>query len=78
MQRYPSLATSVEGCARYTEADFLRFLDIAYGSAPELEYQASLAFRLGYIDVKTNEELGAAWEETSKVLNALIGSLRQQ
>jgi len=27
----------VEGCARDMEADFLRFLDIAYGSARELE-----------------------------------------
>ena len=68
----------VEGCARHTEADFLRFLDIAYGSARELEYQASLAFRLGYIDVKSNGELGAACEETSKVLDGLIRSLRQQ
>jgi len=68
----------VEGCARHTEADFLRFLDIAYGSARELEYQPSLAFRLGYIDVKSNEELGAACEETSKVLNGLVRSLRQQ
>lgn len=68
----------VEGCARHTGADFLRFLDIAYGSARELEYQASLAFRLGYIDVKSNQELSAACEETSKVLNGLIRSLRQQ
>ena len=68
----------VEGCARHTEADFLRFLDIAYGSARELEYQASLTFRLGYIDVKSNGELGAACEETSKVLDGLIRSLRPQ
>ncbi len=27
----------VKGCARCTEADFLRFLDTAYESAPELE-----------------------------------------
>lgn len=67
----------VEGCARHTEADFLRFLDIAYGSARELEYQASLAFRLGYTDAKANKELTAVCEETSKVLNGLIRSLRQ-
>lgn len=39
----------VEGCARHSEADYLRFLDMAYGSARELEYQLSLAHRLGYL-----------------------------
>ena len=39
----------VEGCARRSEADYLRFLDMAYGSARELEYQASLAHRLGFL-----------------------------
>lgn len=37
----------VEGCARNTEADYLRFLDMSYGSAKELEYQLSVADRLG-------------------------------
>ena len=78
MPTWVSIACNiVERCARHTEADFLRFLDIAYGSARELEYQVSLAFRLGYIDVKTNEELYAASEETSEVLTALIRSLEQ-
>ena len=39
----------VEGCARQSQADYLRFLTTAYASARELAYQASLAGRLGYL-----------------------------
>ena len=39
----------VEGCARHSEADYVRFLDIAFASARELEYQPSIAERLGYV-----------------------------
>ena len=64
----------VEGCARHGEADYLRFLDAAYGSTRELEYQISLALRLGYL---TEESACASvCEETGKVLHGLIQSLR--
>jgi four helix bundle protein len=66
----------VEGCARSSEADDLRFLDIAYGSARELEYQLSLAFRLDYLPVARYDRLRRLSEETSKVLNGLIRSLK--
>ena len=66
----------VEGCARRTEADYLHFLDIAFGSFRELEYQVSLAHRLGYLRTDTHELLHAKCIETSKVLAALIRSLR--
>jgi len=66
----------VEGCARQSEADYLRFLNIAYGSVRELQYQVSLAHRLGYLKPDDCEELGASCIETSKVLNGLIRSLR--
>ncbi|WP_164104386.1 four helix bundle protein [Candidatus Laterigemmans baculatus] len=65
----------VEGCGRQTEADFLRFLNIAYGSLREVEYQASLATRLGF--ATENAELQNKLTETSKVLASLIRSIRK-
>jgi len=67
----------VEGCARETEADYLHFLDIAYGSARELQYQLSLALRLEYLDPSGHAALDSACTETCKVLNGLIRSLRR-
>jgi four helix bundle protein len=66
----------VEGCARQTDADYLRFLDIAFASFRELEYQSSLARRLGYLPLDASESLQARCTELSKVLSSLIRSRR--
>ena len=66
----------VEGAARSSESDFLRFLGIAYGSARELEYQISLATRLGFVPKDIQEPLELLVVETSKVLAGLIKSLK--
>jgi len=68
----------VEGCARSTEADYLRFLDMAFGSCRELAYQATVAARLGYISAEDSTSLGSLATETCKTLNGLIRSLRRQ
>ena len=63
----------VEGSARHSEPDFLRFLDMAIGSAREVEYQISLAERLGFL---SSEEIGLKAREVCMVLTGLIQSLR--
>ena len=66
----------VEGCARNTEVDYLRFLDTAYGSARELEYQLSLASRLGHLGHQEASRLDLMCQETGRVLHGLIRSMR--
>jgi four helix bundle protein len=64
----------MEGCARESQGEYLRFLEIAFGSLRELHYQFGLAKRLGYI---RDGDFGSKIVETEKVLGALIRSLRK-
>ena len=66
----------VEGCSRSSTIEYIRFLEVAYGSARELEYQISVAERL-YADCASSEWPSLA-TETCKVLNGLIRSLRER
>ena len=66
----------VEGCARSTETEYLRFLEIAFGSLRELHYQSGLSNKLGYSNGSDFEFLEEKIIETEKVLNGLIRSLR--
>ncbi|MFN2268194.1 MAG: four helix bundle protein [Desulfonatronovibrio sp.] len=67
----------VEGCARFSQADYLRFLEIAFGSLRELRYQFSLAVRLNYCEESMSVDCEKLLIETEKVLNGLICSLRK-
>ena len=66
----------VEGCARQSQGDFVRFLDTAFASAREVEYQLSIAARLEYIPEDLATLLNDKVVETSKVTYGLLRSLR--
>jgi len=66
----------VEGCARDSEAEYLRFLNIAFGSLRELHYQLNLSKRLGFLPDEDSSLLEPTVVETEKVLNGLIRALR--
>ena len=66
----------VEGCARDSEAEYLRFLSIAFGSLRELHYQLNLLKRLGFLLNEGSSPLELEIVETEKVLNGLMCALR--
>ena len=66
----------VEGSGRESEADYIRFLNMAYSSASETCYQLSLAYRLGYLNEISYKGLEHKSDETARVLNGLIKALR--
>ena len=66
----------VEGAARNSQADFVRFLDIAFASLREAEYQITIAARLRYLNDTIARELAAKADEAARVLSGLIRSMR--
>ena len=67
-----------EGSGRNSMKDKARFTEIAYGSAKEVEYQLSIAERLGYGQSDAVLALSDQASETAKVLHGLIRALRDK
>ena len=65
-----------EGCGRSTNGDLLRFLDIAMGSAKELEYQLLLSYELGFAAAEQHQRPAADIAEVERMLSALSVKLR--
>ena len=68
-------ANIVEGAARESEAEFLRFLTVAFASLRELGYFLDLSRRLGYFDAEAAQALLGDYEEAARVLRGLIRSI---
>ena len=62
----------VEGCGRGSDADFRRFLQIAFGSANEVEYLTFLCYELNYLQETQFIELNNKIVEVKKMLAGMI------
>ena len=61
---------------RESQAEYLRFLEIAFGSLRELRYQLGLSKRLGYSYEREMSSCESKIVEAEKVLGALLRSMR--
>jgi four helix bundle protein len=64
-----------EGTGRGSDPELARFLQIALGSAHEVEYQALLARDLGCLNEEYYQKLYQQIEEVKRMLNGLITRL---
>jgi four helix bundle protein len=64
-----------EGKSRRTTKEYMRFLDIAYGSLAEVETQLYIACDLGYTTEKKIENLLDRYAEIGRMINGLLNSL---
>ncbi len=61
-----------EGCSRNSQIEFKRFLEIALGSAFELETQLILCSEIGYLSSETLQRSLSELHLLQKQMNALI------
>jgi len=74
---YSVSANISEGAGRRTTKDFVRFLDMAMGSANEVGYFCHLAHRLGYLNASSFLELTAQVEAVGKCLSSYIRAVEK-
>jgi four helix bundle protein len=73
-----SIPTNIaEGCGRKSKKEFLYFLNIAFGSASELQYLIFLSFELKYLDKTTENPILEEIGEIKMMLCSLIKTVDQ-
>lgn len=70
-------ANIAEGCGRSGDAELARFLQIAMGSASEVEHHLLLAHDLSFLPQETYSQLDGKICEIKRMLTAFIQKLRK-
>jgi|ERR1700678_4263509 four helix bundle protein len=66
-----------EGCGRWGDGDMARFVQIAMGSASELDYQLLLANDLGLLHVEKYQELVSDLNSVRRMLTSFYKKLKE-
>lgn len=73
-----SISSNVaEGSARTSDSEFAHFLDIALGSAYEVETQLLISKNVGYIDINIYNQLFDEIISIEKQLTGLVNTIRK-
>lgn len=67
-----------EGRGKRSTRDFIRFLNIAYGSLCEVETQLVIAANLGLLALDKLDSLTTSTSEIARMLNGLVTSLESK
>ena len=69
-------ANLAEGCARGSDRELLRFINIALGSVSELEYHLMLARDLSFVSSETFLKMEGMRREVGSMLSGLANKVR--
>jgi len=73
-----SIASNIaEGASRESPLEFARFLEIAIGSAFEVETQLTIAFQRSYISFEEYQKIISSLQEEEKGINTFIQTIKQ-
>jgi four helix bundle protein len=73
-----SIATNIaEGCGKYSQKDFVAYLQVSQGSSQEIEYLTILSKDLEYIATEEYNDLNDRVNEVKAMLIGLIQKVRR-
>ena len=74
-----SIPTNIaEGCGKFTQKDFAKFLQEAFGSTQEVEYLTFLSFELGYLNKNAYSKIDKDVNEVKAMLIGLLQKIRNE